>query len=398
MRGKLRLYQVAPRVRGAREPWTVPHVLRIADIADPDRLNPYLSQMDVTYDLSSLIYSYLVVADDRGQLVGDLAREIPTVENGGISRDGKTYVYHLRRGVVWHDGAPFTAADVMASWRAVMDPRNNTFEREGYDRAISVAAPGPYEVVVLLGAAILHSSRVFSRRCRKAASRFCRRTSSRATAILTAGRSRRSPIGTGPFAFVSWSRGDRIVLKRFDRYFKGRPKLARIEIRFLPSDQTIAAELAAHRVDLVVAPQTSLVDQYRSVRGVNVSTAPWNAQASLAVNARTPGLDDAAVRRAIAQALPYREIVDDVTRGLYAVPRNVIAPTAIGYVSLPPRAGTARAAAALLDAAGWKTGSDGVRARRGVRLAFTLATIADPVIWSARPCSCRPPSREPAWR
>ena len=85
-------------------------MLRLADVADPDSLNPLLSTMDLSYDLSSLIFSYLVVADARGTPVGDLATEVPSLANGGISRDGKTYTYHLRGGVRWHDGVPLTRA------------------------------------------------------------------------------------------------------------------------------------------------------------------------------------------------------------------------------------------------------------------------------------------------
>jgi peptide/nickel transport system substrate-binding protein len=133
-----------------RHPWTIPHVLRIAEMSDPDRLNPYLSTMGVTDDLSSLVYSYLVITDDRARLRGDLASSVPTAADGGISSDGRTYVYHLRRGISWQDGVPFTARDVVASWRAVMDPHNNTFEREGYDRVASIEAAGPTTVVVHL--------------------------------------------------------------------------------------------------------------------------------------------------------------------------------------------------------------------------------------------------------
>ncbi|MGA8383995.1 MAG: ABC transporter substrate-binding protein, partial [Candidatus Cybelea sp.] len=135
---------------GGRHPWTIPHVLRIAEMSDPDRLNPYLSEMGVSYDLSSLVYSYLVIADNRGRLIGDLASTVPSLANGGISRDGRTYVYRLRQNVLWQDGVPFTARDVVASWEAVMNPRNNTFEREGYDRVASIEAAGPTTVMVRL--------------------------------------------------------------------------------------------------------------------------------------------------------------------------------------------------------------------------------------------------------
>src|SRR5579864_4878466 len=116
----------APVSQGMRHPWTVPHVLRLADLSDPDNLNEYLSTMDLVYFLSSLMYSYMIVANDRGQLEGDLAAQVPTLRNGGISNDGKTYVYHLRHGVRWQDGVPLTSADVKFSWQAIVNPNNNT--------------------------------------------------------------------------------------------------------------------------------------------------------------------------------------------------------------------------------------------------------------------------------
>jgi peptide/nickel transport system substrate-binding protein len=366
----------APAEAGARHSWTLPHVLRVADISDPDHLNPYLSEMDVSYDLSSLVYSYLVVADTRGRLTGDLATIVPSLANGGIARDGRTYVYHLRRNVVWHDGVAFGARDVVASWRAVMNPANDTFEHEGYDRVASIYDPDPYTVVVHL-----------RERYPPFVSRFFAPLQEGAKPVLPAhllsagggfntGSLSSHPVGTGPFTFVSWARGDRIVLKRFDRYFKGRPALSRIDFRVVPSDQTIAAMLQEHQIDLIVAPETSLVDQYRATPGVFVGTAPWNSQATLVLNARKPALHDAAVRRAIAMAVPYAAILRDVTRGLYEPARNSLPPTAIGYEPLPSRGTDPAIAASELQRSGWISGSDGVRARGGVRLEFTLATIA----------------------
>lgn len=361
---------------GGRHPWTVPHVLRIADLSDPDHLNPYLSEMDVTYDVSSLIYSYLVVADDHGRLIGDLASSVPSLTNGGISRDGRTYVYRLRRGVLWHDGAPFTSKDVVASWHAVMDPHNNTFEHEGYDRVASIDAPDPYTVVVHL-----------RDRYPPFVSRFFAPLQEGGKPILPAhvladetsfntGTLSAHPIGTGPFRFVSWERADRIELERFDRYFRGRPKLARIELRFIPDDQTIANELQAHRIDLIVAPQSSLLSTYRAAAGVSVGTAPWNTQAALIINTSKPALHDVAVRQAIASSVPYDDIIRDVTFGLYEKAQNVVPPTAIGYEALPARRQDLAAANRLLDAAGWRRGSDGIRAHNGIRLEVNVATIA----------------------
>ncbi|MBV8149329.1 MAG: hypothetical protein JO092_09585, partial [Candidatus Eremiobacteraeota bacterium] len=140
--------------------------------------------------------------------------------------------------------------------------------------------------------------------------------------------------------------------------------------------QTIASELETHRLDLIVVPQTSLLDQYRRIPGIVVATVPWNSQAALVLNAHRPPLTDVAVRRAISVAVPYEQIVADVTRGLYALPLNSLPPTAIGYVPFPPRRLDIARAAKILDAAGWRPAADGIRSRNGVRLALTLDTIA----------------------
>jgi peptide/nickel transport system substrate-binding protein len=368
--------RVAPSMVNGRHAWTVPHVLRIADISDPDHLNPYLSEMDLVYDLSSLIYSYLVIADDRGRLIGDLATEVPSRANGGISADGLTYVYHLRHGVLWQDGVPFSARDVIASWRAVVDPHNDTLFREGYDRVRSITAPDPYTVVVRL-----------ERRDPAFVSQFFAPLQEGGKPILPAhilARDRdfnhssldTDPIGTGPFRFVRWERGTEIDLARFDRYFKGRPKLVRVELHIIPDDETIATEVRVHHVDLVVSPPGALYDEYATFPDVVTELRPWNAQEVLIINDRQPGLGDVAVRQAIAAAVDYDELVRKISHGVGEPARNTLPPTALGYVALPPHAHDPARANALLERAGWHRGSDGIRARNGVRLSYTLATIA----------------------
>ena len=124
-------------------------MLRLADVADPDSLNPLLSTMDLSYDLSSLIFSYLVIADAQGRMIGDLATSVPSVDNGGVYDDGRTYIYHLRAGVRWHDGVPLTSRDVSFSWRAVMSSRNNVLHREGYEEVRSIEMPDDATVLAL---------------------------------------------------------------------------------------------------------------------------------------------------------------------------------------------------------------------------------------------------------
>lgn len=369
---------VAPsstRTATGRHPWTVPHVLRVADISEPDHLNPYLSEMDVAYDVTSLIYSYLIVADDRGHLIGDLATGVPSLANGGISADGRTYTYHLRRGVRWHDGAAFTSADVVASWRAAIDPHNLTIFRQGYDQIESIDTPDDYTLVVHL-----------RERYPPFVSQFFAPLQEGGKPILPAhvlaketdfnrGALASHPIGTGPFRFVSWQRGERIELARNDRYFKGRPKLERIDFRFVPNDQTMLTEMRLHHLDLVVSPPGPLYEQYRSLDAVTVALAPWNAQEVLVINAQKPGLGEVSVRRAMASAVDYDTLITKLSHGVGERAYNVFAPTAIGYTRLQPYRHDPAWARATLERAGWKRGADGIRSRGGVRLEYTIAVI-----------------------
>lgn len=359
-----------------RHPWTEPHVLRFADISDPDNLNEYLSTMDLVYFLSSMIYSYMIVADDTGHLQGDLATQVPTLANGGISKDGRTYVYHLRRGVRWQDGAPLTSADVKFSWHAVIDPNNNTLHREGYTEISSIDTPDPYTVVVHL-----------KRRYPPFLSKFFTPLQEGGKPILPAHLLARyksinqvpfnsAPVGSGPFKFVKWERGREIVLERNPYYYKGLPKLRKIEFFVIPNDETILNEVRLHHIDLVGTPSITQYEQYRAIPDVVTQLNPWNSQVLLIVNDSHPGLNDVRVRRALAMSIDYGAVIDKLAHGTGEPAHDIIPPTAIGYTKNPAYKYDPAAANALLDAAGYKRGADGVRAKGNVRLDYTLDLIA----------------------
>ena len=97
--------------RQAANPWTLPGVMRIGIRQEPDNLNPILSAQSIGLDIAMFWAGFLLDYDDQGRFVPDLAIAEPTLANGGISKDGLTIKYHLRKGVTWQDGAPFTADD-----------------------------------------------------------------------------------------------------------------------------------------------------------------------------------------------------------------------------------------------------------------------------------------------
>jgi ABC-type transport system substrate-binding protein len=131
-----------------RHPYTIPHTLRIGDATEYASLNPHL---DInSWRLADLTMAWLLRsgADDRPR--PELALEVPSRANGGVSRDGRTIVYHLRHGARWSDGAPFTARDVIFSTRVAMDPRTNEQARSYFANISNVTSPNRYTVVVHL--------------------------------------------------------------------------------------------------------------------------------------------------------------------------------------------------------------------------------------------------------
>ncbi len=373
--------RVGGTASGGRHPWTVPHVLRFSDLAEPDHLNPYLSQMDISYTLTSLMYSYLIVANDKGTLIGDLATEVPTLANGGISRDGRTYVYHLRRGVKWQDGRSFTARDVVASWKAVVDPHNLTIYRQGYDRITRIDTPNDFTVVVHLRDRYPPFVTQFFAPLQEGGKPILPAHILDREADFNHSSLETHPIGTGPFKFASWKHGEGITLVRYDGYFRGRPKLKRIEFRVIPDGQTELTQMQTHHIDLIFAPVQSMYPQYKALDGVTVRTVPWNQQALIVVNGGKPGLSDVNVRRAIDMAIDRKTILRNLFHGLYEPAHDTVAPTAVGYVRRPAKTQDLAAANALLHAHGWMRGASGVRSKNGVPLAFTYDFISGSELW-----------------
>ena len=130
--------------------WTKPDTVRIGFYEEPDTLNPVIGQMSFSSDVFQLVFDGLIRFDERGRPVPDLAREVPSLANGGISKDGKTITYHLMPGAKWHDGVPLTSHDVAFTWRQIMNRSNVTPTRVGYERIQRIDTPDDRTVIVRL--------------------------------------------------------------------------------------------------------------------------------------------------------------------------------------------------------------------------------------------------------
>jgi peptide/nickel transport system substrate-binding protein len=357
---------------GAAAPGPTPAVLRVASRGEPDSLDPLLSQQDLSYALDSLIFSHLITADGSGTPVPDLATEIPTLRNGGISADGKTYRYHLRHGVSWHDGAPFTSDDVRFSWQAVMNPRNDVFGRQGYAEVASLDTPDRYTVVVHLKRRYPPFVTQFFTDLQEDAKALVPAHLLRGLPDLNRAAFNAKPVGTGPFRVVEWRRGERIRLAAFPAYWRGRPGLDGIDFSVVPDDATILTLLRTGETDFVANPSPDLYPQYRALPGYRTTLGRSNVMEMLLTNDARPGLRELAVRRALVRAIDVDTLIAKITHGVGERAYDALPPGTLGYVRNPPVPYDPAGARRALETAGWRPGADGIRLRGTERLSFSL--------------------------
>jgi peptide/nickel transport system substrate-binding protein len=156
-------------------------------------------------------------------MVPMLARDVPSLSNGGISSDGLRVTYHLRPGVRWQDGVPFTSHDIAFTWRAIMNPNNNVLAREIYAAVAGIDTPDATTVIVRLK----HKTAAFT------AELFTRLYPLPEHLLGKYGELNdvafnSLPIGVGPFRVVRWDRGSHIELDANDAHYLGRPRLRHI--------------------------------------------------------------------------------------------------------------------------------------------------------------------------
>ncbi len=356
-------------------------VVRFNVAADPASLNPLFAHSDaanVEVQLAHLAFEPFFDLDARGRPMPELLSVVPTQANGGISRDGRTLVYHLRHNVRWSDGVPLTSRDVLFTLRAILDPHNPVASREGYESIDRADALGTYDVRFHLrqpwAAAV--------------ATLFAYGTSPQfvlpehvlaAQAPLERAAFNAAPtVGDGPFTFVAWQRGDRLRYAANARYWRGPPKVSGLEVRIVPDTQTNFTLLQSGEVDFNLIAPAQAAALARGSRRFAFSYAATALVAGIALNVAHPPLDDPRVRRAIAASIDRAGISNKVTLGRYPVADSDRPRFSWAYDAnvVEPRYDPA-AADRLFDAAGWRREAGGMRRRAGKPLALTYVQFPE---------------------
>lgn len=359
--------QGCARTGGAQGPTTT---LTIAQMAEPRSMNPLYLDGYIAGEINGLLFSFLTTYDLSGNTIGQAAR-VPTVENGGISRDGLTYTFHLRHDIRWQDGAKLTSRDVAFTYDAIMNPRNNTLSTYGYDAVAWVRTPDPYTVVVHLKYRLAPFVTYFF-------------GGNSNYPILPAHVLAQypdlnhvpfnaDPVGSGPYRLVEWSRGDHMTFAADPSYYLGAPHIPRIVIDFIPNSETIMNELTTGEVNAVFFADVSQIARLRALPAHRIQTSSTTLFGTILFNTTSEYLDDPKVRRAFAIAIDRDSMVRKITQGVYDPATGM---RGLFSWAFDPSAGNVpydpAAASALLASDGWSPGPNGVLHKNGAPLVVQL--------------------------
>jgi len=366
----------APAAAAGPHPWTVPHVLRYATAEDIVGLNPHLAQQTVVGYMSSLTMAFLIKYDHDNQPIPELATAVPSQANGGISKDGLTLTYHLRRGVKWSDGKPFDADDVVFSTRVVLNPANNEVGRDGWNLITKIDEPDKYTVVYHLKQKYANFVATFFS---SGGANPCVLPKHLLDGLpnINDAPYNSLPVGIGPFKYVSWKRADSVEMAPNPLYFRGLPKLTKIIFKIVPDRNTVLTQLETHEIDLWTPVSPAFYDRVRVIDGITVLRNPSYFFDHIDFQNQHPGLDDPRVRRALRLAIDRQEIKQKIHHGIGIVQDNLMSPKHPAFdPHVPTDPFDLTLASKLLDEAGWKPGPDGIRTKNGKSLAFEFASSA----------------------
>lgn len=337
----------------------------VGSIGEPSTLIPLLASDSASHEVAGYVFNGLIRYDKDLKLEGDLA------ESWEVSPDGLTIIFHLRRGVKWHDGAAFTSRDVLYTYRVTIDPKTPTAYADAFKQVSRAEAPDPYTFRVTYskpfapaleswGVSVLPSHLLEGK-------------------DITRSALSRHPIGTGPYVFKEWVAGQKVTLEANPNYYEGRPYIGRYIYRVIPDNATMYMELKAGGVDMMgISPvqYQRQTDTPEFTDKFNKYRYPASAYTYLGYNLRHPLFSDRRVRQALTCAINKDEIVHGVLLGMGQVAHSPYKPGTWahnpGVKDFDYNPDKARA---LLAEAGWlKKNSDGVLVKNGKPFRFTILT------------------------
>jgi peptide/nickel transport system substrate-binding protein len=271
----------------------------IAAIAgEPDQLDPQKTSAYFSFEVLENVFDTLVEPDANLQMQPALAK------SWTVSPDQLTWAFQLRRGVTFQDGSPFTADDVVYSYRRIIDEKLANVDK--FSAVTDVSAVGQDTVRIrvnrptpnlLTNIGGFKGMAIVSRR------------------NVESGQIATHPVGTGPFAFVSQKSGDSIVLKANPTYWGGAPKVPGVTFEFITEPSTALSALQAGEIDWTDSVPTQRISQLKDDDSLKLAVTPSNDYWYLALNEARAPWNDPRVRQAIAYGIDRQSIVQATSYG-----------------------------------------------------------------------------------
>jgi peptide/nickel transport system substrate-binding protein len=348
------------------------HGLRWADGLDVQTLNPLLANTGNIGSLSQLTMAHFTRFDSHETLVPELITEIPSSANRGISRDGRTLTYHLRRDVKWSDGMPFDADDVTYTVGAILDPANNISARAAWDHVTGATKIDKYTVVFHLKTPYAPFASSFfgsySLSC------VLPKHILGSSETINEAPYNALPVGVGPFRYTAFQRGEAVEMEANPFYFRGKPKLAKIIYKIIPDENTLYTQLQTGELDLWSDVGGAFSERVRHIAGIRTLTTPSAFMSAIFLNTTTPVTSDRAVRRALRLATNRAYLLHNVFHDAGTLAESVVPRVSADFdAALPQTPYDPRSAERILEAAGWKRAANGTRSKDGVPLVVNIA-------------------------
>ena len=356
-----------PRPAAAYEP----HVFRFTDGLDVSSLNPFLATSGNTRVLSELTMAHFVRYSPHGEPIPELLAEIPTEHNGGISRDGKTIVFRLRRNVRWSDGAPFDASDVLYSVAVAMDTRNNLFVHDPWEHVAGASASDKFTVRLHLKEP--YQPFLYDYFSSLANSCILPKHILGESTVINTVPYNGLPVGIGPFRYTAYHRSASVEMEANPYYWRGTPKLRKLIYKIIPDQNTMLTQLETGEVDLCDTINGPMAETAKNLAGKRWTTRLSNFMGGIYFNTSHPQLREAVVRRALRLATDRVTIFNKVMQRNGAMTESYLPQVEPDYDAVPLSPYDPAEARRMLDDDGWNVGSDGVRHKGDIALTLDLA-------------------------
>ncbi|MBX3053302.1 MAG: peptide ABC transporter substrate-binding protein [Caldilineaceae bacterium] len=338
---------------------------------EPATLNQYLAVAAIVRQVADATTAGLSVVDQNGDFQPVLAEAIPSIADGTVSEDFLTVTWKLRPGLLWSDGTPITSDDVKFTWEAVSNPDSGAVLSNNFEKIASIDTPDDLTAVV-------HYSEVNSAYPMQFAFGILPRHATGEPNEMEKWEWNRAPVTAGAFVVSEWNSGDSIVMDRNPNYYlDGQPYLDRLIFKVVPDPGAQMAMMIQGEGQVHLWPGATKEDYDVQMEGEGaLQEVPGQWNMALRFNLSQPFDDDPGptpphpilgdlkVRQALAHAIDYDTIINDVNPGV----SPATSPFAYGWYrcDIPRTYGfDVDKANALLEEAGWVLGDDGIRVASG---------------------------------